>query len=121
MLEIKNVKVYLALKDVVKNLLALESLSLPKYPNIESVAFFATSRSGEQKAEIVIHGVKKEDLRTLIAGCNSYVPRRQGMFGERIGYPVPLDDIMQHVILCDDDRYESKICTKVAIFNKNEI
>lgn len=120
MTDVKNERVYLALRTVAKNLIELANLGLPKNQNMKVMSFFATSRSGEHKAEIIIHGLKKENLMSLVSGCNSYVPRRQTMFGLGIGYRVPLDDIMRHIILCDDDRYESKICPKVAIFNKSE-
>lgn len=116
-LRIKDMKVYNALRDVANNLKSIADAKLPKYPNLEVAAFFATTKDCEKKAEIVVHGVNAEELGGLIELCNTYRFFKDTMFGKGIGHRLCVDKLLPYITLCDDNEYTNRFRGQIAKFN----
>jgi hypothetical protein len=82
---------------------------LPKYPNLEVAAFFATTKDCEKKAEIVVHGVNAEELGGLVELCNTYRFFKDTVFVKGIGHRLCVDKLLPHITLCDKNEYDNKI------------
>lgn len=116
-LRIKDMRVYNALRDVANNLKSIADVNLPKYTNLDVVAFFATTKDCEKKAEIVVHGVNADELRGLISFCNTHYFYEDTMFGRGTGHRMSVDKLLPYITLCDDNEYTNKLQGWTARFN----
>ena len=114
---IDDEKVLLALKAIARNLVYFTDNPLPKYPQMQGGGFFAVGRDGEKKAEIVVYGVKEEELDDIVSLLNSYTYYNNTMFGKGIGNKVSVAKLLPYITLCNDNTYKSQITGQIIHFN----
>ena len=113
---IDNEKVLLALKEIAKNLVCFTDNPLPTYPEMKGGGFFTIGHDGEKKAEVIIFGVKKEDLNEIVSFLNSYIYYGNNMFGET-WHKVSVEKLLPYITLCKEKTYKSQITGQIVHFN----
>lgn len=113
---IDNEKVLLALKEIAKNLVYFTDNPLPAYPHLQGGGFFTVGRDGEKKAEVIIFGVKKEELNNIVSFLNSYTYYDNNMFCET-KHKVSIEKLLPYITLCNEKTYKSQIIGQIVHFN----
>ena len=113
---IDNEKVFLALKEIAKNLVCFTDHPLPAYPEMKGGGFFTIGHDGEEKAEVIIFGVKEEDLNKIVSFLNSYTYYGNNMFGETKN-KVNVEKLLPYITLCNEKTYKSQITGQKIYFN----
>lgn len=68
---------------------------------------------------LILHGISPERVRPLICGMNSYKPiDHHTIFGPIWKNPIPTDQLMRFVTLCEDNEYTDKRVNRKVTFNK---
>ena len=110
-------KVLLALKAIARNLVYFTDNPLPKYPQMQGGGSFTIGRDGEKKAEVVVHGVKEEELNDIVSLLNSYTYYNNTMFGKDIGNKVSVEKLLPYITLCNEKTYKSPMTGQIIHFN----
>ena len=113
---IDNEKVFLALKEIAKNLVYFTDHPLPAYPEMKGVGFFTIGRDLEKKAEVIIFGVKEEELNNIVSFLNSYIYYNNNMFCETKN-KVSVEKLLPYITLCNEKKYKSQITGQIVHFN----
>ena len=113
---IDNEKVLFALKEIAKNLVYFTDNPLSTYPEMQGGGFFTIGFDGEKKAEVVVHGVKEEELNKIVSFLNSYIYYGNNMFGETKN-KVSVEKLLPYITLCNEKTYKSKITGQIVHFN----
>lgn len=113
---IDNEKVFLALKEIAKNLVFFTDHPLQAYPQMKGGGFFTIERDAEKKAEVIIFGVKKEELSYIVSLLNSYTYYDNNMFCETKN-KVSVDKLLPYITLCNEKTYKSQITGQIVHFN----
>ena len=114
---IEDKRVFLALKDIARNLVYFSENPLPKYPQMQGGGFFTIGRDGQKKAEVAINGVKDEELNDIVSFLNSYTYHINTMFGKGIGNKVSVEKLLPYITLCNEKTYKSQIIGRIVHFN----
>ena len=113
---IDNEKVLFALKEIAKNLVYFTDNPLSTYPEMQGGGFFTIGFDGEKKAEVVVHGVKKEDLNEIVSLLNSYIYYDNNKFCETKN-KVSVEKLLPYITLCNEKTYKSQITGQTVHFN----
>lgn len=113
---IDNERVLLALKEIAKSLVDFTDNPLPKYPRMQGGGFFTIEHFGEKKAEVIVHGIKEEELSEVVNLLNTYTYYGNNMFSET-RHKVSLGSLLPYIILCNEKTYKSQITGQVVHFN----
>lgn len=114
---IDDEKVLLALKEIAKNLVYFTDNPWSTYPQMKGGGFFTIGRDGEKKAEVFVHGVKKEELNDIVSFLNSYTYYNNTMFGKGIRNKVSVEKLLPYITLCKEKTYKSQITGRIVHFN----
>ena len=114
---IDNENVLLALKEIAKNLAFLTDNPLPAYPQMRGGGFFTIGRDTEKKAEVIIFGVKEEEMNNIVSFLNSYTYYNNTMFGKGIKNKVSVEKLLPYITLCNEKNYKSPITGQKIHFN----
>ena len=117
---IDNEKVLLALKEIAKSLVDFTDKPLPKYPRMQGGGFFAIGHDGEKKAEVVVHGIKDEELSEVVNLLNTYTYYGNNMFGET-RHKVSIGSLLPYITLCNGTTYKSRITGQVVHFDEQKV
>lgn len=113
---IDNEKVFLALKEIAKNLVYFTDNPLPAYPEMKGAGFFTIGLDLEKKAEVIIYGVKEEELNNIVSFLNSYTYYGNNMFGET-KHKVSVEKLLPYITMCNEKTYKSQITGQIVHFN----
>ena len=113
---IDNEKVLLALKEIAKNLVYFTDNPLSTYPEMQGGGFFTINHFGEKKAEVIIFGVKKQELNKVVNLLNTYIYYGNNMFGET-KHKVSVEKLLPYIALCNEKTYKSQITGQTVHFN----
>lgn len=113
---IDNEKVLLALKEIAKNLVCFTDHPLPAYPEMQGGGFFTIGWDGEKKAEVIIFGVKEEEMNKIVSFLNSYIYYDNNMFSET-KHKVSIEKLLPYITLCNEKTYKSQITGQKIHFN----
>ena len=113
---IDNEKVLLALKEIAKNLVYFTDNPLPTYPLMQGGGFFTIEHDGEKKAEVIIFGVKEQELNKIVSFLNTYTYYGNNMFGET-KHKVSVEKLLPYITLCNEKTYKSQITGQIVHFN----
>lgn len=113
---IDNEKVLLALKEIAKNLVYFTDNPLPAHPHLQGGGFFTIGWDAEKKAEVIIYGVKEEEMNKIVSLLNSYIYYDNNMFGET-RRKVSVEKLLPYITLCNEKTYKSQITGQIVHFN----